>query len=103
MLYTNQKLYEGIKEMGVVPVKRLEELYEEAEVRKVQLSDLLLKHDLISDENLGRFVSDMLGLKFVRLSGISIPDETFRIVPELVARKQRIIAFKEDKNGLHLA
>lgn len=103
VLYTNQKLYEGIKEMGVVPIKRLEELYEESQERKVALSDLLLKHDLISDENLGRFVSDMLGLKFIRLSSVSIDDQTLRIVPELVSRKQRIISFREDKTGLHLA
>lgn len=102
-LYSNQKLYESLAEMGIVPRKRLDELYEESQTREETLSNLLLKHDLISDENLGRLVADMLSLRFVRLSSVPIDNETLQIVPELVAKKQKIICFKRDREGIHLA
>lgn len=103
MLLTNQKLYNTLKEMSIIPSKKLEELFKESEDKKSDLSLLLLKHDLISDENLGRLIADMLSIRYIRLSSVSIDQSTLQIIPEPVAKKQRILAFKQDKDGLHLA
>src|SRR3989338_6356900 len=67
------------------------------------LVDTLVEKDIISDENLGIMISDFLKMPFVSLSKISIPEEVFHIVPERIARKQKIIAFARDQNGIKVA
>lgn len=67
------------------------------------LGEALLWHSFISDGELGKLMADALGFSFVSLQERFIPDEVLRIVPELVARKHRLIAFAVDPAGLHVA
>ncbi len=67
------------------------------------LAEALLFYSFISDEELGRLLSDSLGLPFVSLRQAFISDEVLRIIPEIVAKKHRIIAFALDENGLSVA
>lgn len=70
---------------------------------KISLHDAILKMDLLSDEHLGGLIAEFLNIPFIRLSAVSIPKEILDIVPEVVARKQEIIAFNRDVSGLHVA
>ena len=67
------------------------------------LAEALLFYSFISDEELGRLLSDSLGLPFVSLRQAFISDEVLRIIPEVVAKKHRIIAFALDEGGLSVA
>ena len=67
------------------------------------LAEALLFYSFISDEELGRLLSDSLGLPFVSLRQAFISDEVLRIIPEIVAKKHRIIAFALDEGGLSVA
>jgi len=89
-----------------------EELADEKEVAKVvdfakksntSLYDALVEKGLVSDEKLGQLIARYLNLPFIRLTNLSIADDIFSIIPERVARKQKIIPFARDESGIKLA
>lgn len=101
--YDNQSLYNTLSELEVIEKKQLDQAYDACKAQKVPLENILLDKDLISDENLGRTIADLVSLPFVHLGDISIPLEILQLIPEVVAKKQKVIAFKKDKLGLHIA
>ena len=102
-VYDNEALLAVLTEMGVVDPVGLKVAYEQSQRENRMLGEVLLDRDLISDENLGRIVAELLKLPLVRLSTVAIPDEILKIVPEVVARKQKMIVFGRDEKGLKLA
>lgn len=101
--YDNQSLYESLKELDVIDSAQLDLAYESSKAQNIPLEDVLVDKDLISDENLGRTIAEITSLPLIRLSDIKIPKDVLDIIPQVVAKKQLVIAFKKDKNGLHIA
>ncbi len=99
----DKKLLENLKELQIIEAEELEKIEEESKNARTNLKELLLSKELISKENLTRIEADILNLPFVDLENISIDQEVLEIIPEIVAKKQKIIAFKKDKDGLHVA
>lgn len=100
---SDHQLYKSILDLEVIPKAQLNQAYSESKKTKKLLSDLLVGKDLISDVNLGKVVADIFSLPFVDLSNKSIEKDILSIIPEVVAKKQNIIAFEKDTEGLHLA
>lgn len=67
------------------------------------LYDSLIEKNIANDEKLGILMADYLKVPFVVLSKITIPAEVFKIVPERIARKYKVICFGSDETGLKLA
>ena len=99
----NTALYSALAELQVVDRKLLDEVWEEARESGDPLSELLLERDLISDENLGLLVADMLKIPFVRLEKNVLNREVLQIIPEEMARARRCLIFKVDNEGTHIA
>lgn len=102
-LYDNQLLYDAIKELNIIPSKDLEKEYLESKKTGLPLDNLLLKKDLLSDEYMGKIIADLISVPYVDLSHLDIPNDILQIIPEVVAKSQRIIAFKKDVQGVHVA
>ncbi len=102
-MYDNQVLYTLLKELQVIDEKELDNALKDATNRKVPLGDILLDKDLINDVDLGKLIAQILKLPFVTLANVSIPTEILTIIPEIIAKQQRIIAFKKDEHGLSVA
>jgi type IV pilus assembly protein PilB len=102
-LYDNQSLYNVLKELRVIEEKQLNEAVQDCKKQNTPLETILLARDLISDENLGKTIADLISFPLVRLGEISIPDEVLLIIPEQVAKKQKTIAFKKDDKALYVA
>lgn len=102
-VYDNQDLYQALKELSIIDQKQLDQALESSKEKGSPLGEVLLEKDLVSDENLGKVIADLLGVPFVYLSTISIPSEILGIIPEVVAKKQKIVAFGKGKDGLKLA
>lgn len=102
-LYDNQSLYNALKELSVIDKNQLEIAFEESKKQNIPLGNILLEKDLISDDNLGQTISDIVALPLVRLGEISIPQEVLQLIPESFARKQKVIAFNKNSNGLYAA
>jgi len=102
-MYDNQALYNALKELQVIDAKQLDDAFTTSQQRNIPLGNILLDKNLISDSDLGRLISQILGVPLINLSKVLIPLEILMIIPELIARKERMIAFKKDENGLHVA
>ena len=101
--YTDQQLYDFLSELGIVDSDKLSTAFELAKSKEVSLADQLLENDLITDENLGKLLADMLELPFIRLEQVSIPKEVLQIVPEVVAKNQKAVVFALDDKGAKMA
>lgn len=99
----NKDLYTALKDIGIINQKELDEAFKSASDQHIRLDKLLLDKDLITENNLGKVIADILGLPFITLRDIPIPKEALHLIPSLVAKSQRIIAFKQDEQGVHLA
>ncbi len=75
----------------------------DAKSARLPFTEVLLKNEYISDEHLGEVIADLFGLPFVRLQNIKIDDNVLRLIPEIVARNQSVIAYQWDASGISLA
>ncbi len=75
----------------------------EAEEKKQKIQDVLIEKELISDEQLSKLIADETGFPAVNLEKTKIDREILDIVPEIVAKKQKIIVFERTKEGLKAA
>lgn len=103
MLISEEELKALVLKTGVITQEKLEELNEFAKNSKVTLNDALIEKDIISDENLGILIANFLHIPFIVLSKLSIPENIFHIIPEKTARRNKVIPFALDQDGLRLA
>jgi len=102
-VYDSTALYKTLVELSVIDKKELEHALTEAESKKIPLDEYLVERELVSAKDVGQVVADVLGVPFILLSEQHIEDDVLSIIPEIVAVKQQMIAFRQDKRGLHVA
>ena len=103
MLISDESLTQALTAANIIDPKKLSDIAKEAKEKKSNFVDLLLNSELISDEKLGILIADFLKLPFITLSKVSIPLDILNIVPQIVAKKQSVIAFAKEKETLKLA
>src|SRR3990167_7759809 len=103
MRIKNEQLKEFIQDAGLVKGESLEKAFGEAEKDKKDLGDVLLKNKLLTQQQLGELYAYILGLNFVDISKEKIDPQVLRIIPEPIAQKSNIIAYKRDGNNLEVA
>lgn len=103
MIISDDELKQLVLKVKLVEEKKLEKIATFAKESGMNLFDALIEKDVASDENLGILIADYLKIPYVVLSKISIPEETFHIVPEKFARRQKMIAFARDQSGIKIA
>ncbi|MFA9262613.1 MAG: GspE/PulE family protein [Undibacterium sp.] len=92
-----------LSEYNLITEEQLTLAKERASREKTSFAESLLWFDFISDEQLGRVIADAKKLPFIQLSQQTIPESVLLHIPEVVARRQKAIAFREDEQGLALA
>lgn len=102
-ILTHDELKTLLLDAGVVEEKDLELAEERLKSEGGTFSQAVLWYNLVSDEELGKLIADVLRVPFVVLEQKFIPKEVLEMVPEVVARKHRVIAFALDTDGLHVA
>src|SRR3989344_508036 len=101
--YTNQQLYYALSELQLINQRELDAAWRASNNTNIPLASILLRQDLVKDEHLGELIADLIKLSFIVLSRSTIPHDVLTTIPEIVAKKQHIIAFKKDRDGLHVA
>lgn len=91
----SQKLTKAL-EAKKIENKIIQSLTEESKNTQTPLYDIVEKHHVLPDEELGKLVAEILGYPYVNLSKIEIPNEILEIVPENIALKQGVITFGID-------
>ncbi len=76
---------------------------EEANAKNIKIEDALLNSGKISDSNLARLKAYILGVPFVSLEGEKIDPKVLEIIPEVIAKRNNIVAFKKDGSNLEVA
>lgn len=103
MLITNEQLKALILKTGLVDEKGYDQIEAEAKSAEATVPDTLADRDIITDENLGILIADFLKIPFIVLAKTPIPPDVFNIIPEKMARKQKVIPFARDATGVKLA
>lgn len=88
---------------GLVKSDRLKEAEQEAVKLGKPLQEVLLNKGFIQEPELKRLEAYILGIPFVDLTHETIQPQILRIIPEAIARKYNIIAFKKTGKDLEVA
>jgi type IV pilus assembly protein PilB len=67
------------------------------------LSEALISHGHMTDDDMRRIESYVLGIPFVSLKDVKIEFEVLTLIPEPVARTHNIIAYKKSEDTLEVA
>lgn len=97
------KVYKIISKIGLIETGILDTALSAAREQKKDFITFLIKQDLIKSEEIGQLVANSLHIKFVNLKKENIPSDILNILPEIVARKQKMIVFKRDEEGVKVA
>lgn len=103
MVISDADLYKILVGDGYLSEADVKAAQEHAKAQKTSLINAILSKDLISDENLGRLISDYLKIPFVTVSKMSIPISVLRTIPEEMARSSKIVVFAKEQDGIRLA
>jgi len=87
----------------IIKLDDLQKLEEEARAKKQTLDQYLIVRKIIPEDRLQELVSKFLGVPAIDLTEQKIPKEVLQIIPEPIARRHQVIAFRKKDKELDLA
>lgn len=103
MRIQNDQLKQFILDSNVVSKKDLAEAEKIAKDEGRTLADALVASGSMSEDDMRRIESHVLGIPFVSLVGEKIDFSVLSAIPEPVARNHNIIAYKKNEDSLEVA
>ena len=103
MQITNKQLKDFVIDSGLLEPAVIEENFQQATQQQQKFGDLLMEKKLISEIDLKKLYSYILGIPFVNLEKEVIENEVLHIIPEPIAKKFGIVAFEKEGNNLKVA
>lgn len=103
MFIEDSQLNKFIIDSNLVSKADLDSAMEEAQKKGIRMGDILVNSGKITEDNLRRMQAYVLGIPFVDLKQRKIPFDTLSLIPEPVARKNNIVAFKKTEDTLEVA
>lgn len=103
MQIKNDRLKTFLLDSNMVPADQLEAIFQEAETTQIPFGKLLLERKLIEESNLQRMSAYVLGIPFVDLKKQTVDPDVLEIIPELVAKKSKVVAFEKTDGNLEVA
>lgn len=88
---------------GLVSKSDVEAAFKEAEEKGVNVGELLVSQGKITEDDFRRLESYLLGIPFVDLKKEKVDFAVLSIIPEPIARKHNIVAFKRRDKDLEVA
>lgn len=102
-IHQDENLLNALKELQFTPQDVLDDAYKQSTKTNTPFSELLLKKDLISSESLARLEAELNHVEFIDLTQVSIDKKVLFSLPEVFARNQKVVVFKIDTRGIHVA
>lgn len=103
MLVTKKQLKKILLDSEILDEVQLKRAEKITKTTGQDFDDVLVGKDFIADEHLGRLIAEELKINFINLRDERIDKKILKIVPEVVAEKQRVIAFRQEGDNLLLA
>src|SRR3989344_3910433 len=98
-----KQLKDFIIDSGLIPRSDVDEAETLAKTSKKSIGDVLVSNGKFSEDDLRRMYAYILGIPFVNLKLQKIPTEVLSLIPEPIARKHNIVAFKKNEDALEVA
>ena len=99
----DDKIYQIISKIGLIKPDVLDMAVKTAKEKNLDLTTFLIQNDLIKPQEIGQLIANNLHVKYVDLSKETIKPEILTLLPEIVARKQRVIVYQRDAEGTKVA
>lgn len=103
MRIKDTQLKRFVLDSGLVPRKDVDAAEKVAEEEHRTLAEALVSSGAMTEDDLRRVESYVLGVPFVSLKDLKIPFEVLSLIPEPVARNHNIVGFKRTDNTLEVA
>jgi len=94
MLISPEKLKKILVGSGFVSESDFDEALKSSEDQGRDISDVLIFRGLISEDALGKLISENLNIPYVDVRRMFIPTEVLNLIPEKLARTYRMIPFE---------
>lgn len=99
----DQQLKAFLIDSGLLKEKSLQEADLIAKKLGKKLDDVLIEQKMVKEEELIKLKAYILGIPFVDLSREVVPAGILKIIPEPIARKHNIVAFRKKDSDLEVA
>jgi type IV pilus assembly protein PilB len=103
MRIQDAQLKRFILDAGLITKSDIASAEKIAKEEKRTLSEALISHGHMTDDDMRRIESYVLGIPFVSLKDVKIEFEVLTLIPEPVARTHNIIAYKKSEDTLEVA
>jgi type IV pilus assembly protein PilB len=103
MQVPKDKLKQLLVQPGHVSEADFDKAAEIAAKKDISLESYLVDSGMITDGNLGQVIANAFDLRYTNLSKLKIDEEAMRLVPEIVARRNGLIAFGKKEGVLKVA
>jgi len=98
-----QQLIAFLLDAGLAKQDQLDAAKKEAERIGAKLETVLTKNKIVSEEEVIKLKAYILGIPYVNLEKEVIPPDVLQIVPEPIAKKYNIVAFRKQGRDLEVA
>lgn len=92
-----------VLDAGLITKSDIDSAEKIAKEEKRTLAEALISHGHMTDDDMRRIESYVLGIPFVSLKDMKIEFEVLTLIPEPVARTHNIIAYKKSEDTLEVA
>ncbi len=103
MKVEDSQLKAFILDANLATKEKLAKAEKKAKKLEKKLADVLIKQKILTQEQLIKLKAYILGIPFVSLEKEIIPKDILQIIPEPIARRHNIIAFRKKDNELEVA
>lgn len=103
MRIQDKQLKRFVLDAGLITKSDIANAEKIAKEEKRTLSEALIAHGHMTDDDMRRIESYVLGIPFVSLKDMKIDFEVLTLIPEPVARTHNIIAYKKSEDTLEIA
>ena len=94
---------EILVEKNLLTVEKLKELQVDAAKLGRPVGDLISERNLVSPEDFAQALGEVLGVPFVKLTGMDIPAEILNLIPQNTASRYVLIPFEKTDSTLKIA
>ena len=98
-----QQLKTFLIDANLIDEEKFKECQKKAQKEKKSLDDVLVSEKILTPDQLIKLKAYILGIPFVSLEKENIPPEILKIIPEPIARRHNIVAFRKKGNNLEVA
>lgn len=103
MYINDEQLQSFLSDSGLVSQKKFKAAAKKADERDLSVGEILISDGDLSEDDLRRSFAYILGIPFVNLEDTDVELATLALIPEPIARRNNIVAFKQEGTDLEVA